>query len=45
MRLCDFSGAGVGVIKELRLQINSTGSISGWLEGGKSIFLIRKVQI
>ena len=45
MRLCDFSGAGVGVMKELRLRIDSAGSILGRLGGGRSIFLIRKVQI
>ena len=45
MRLCDFGGAGVGVMKELRLQINSAGSILGRSGCGKSIFLIRKVQI
>ena len=32
-------------MEELGLQMNSAGSILGRSEGGKSIFLIRKVQI
>ena len=45
MQLCDFGGIGVGVMQELRVQMNSASSILGRSKGGKSIFLIRKVQI
>ena len=45
MQLYNFGSTSVIVIKKLRLQINSTSSILGRSEGGKLIFLIRKVQI